>query len=102
MVPPRCATWYVPGVRLAEGDAPRICPASSVKIPSVRSLTWSLVKDKRGDPEHRALVERICQECPVLVSAKQLALNFFGLIRKQSQSDLSDWQEQVYASGLSE
>ena len=86
----------------SEEDAPVVCPISAVKIPSVRSLAWSLVKDKRGDLEHRALVDRICQECPVLISAKQLALSFFGLIRKQSKSDLSEWQAQVYASGLSE
>jgi len=86
----------------SEADAPIVCPASAVKIPSVRSLTWSLVKDKRGDPEHRALVERICQECPILTSVQHLARSFFSLIRKQSQSDLSTWQEQVYASGLSE
>jgi transposase len=73
-----------------------------VKVPSVRSLTWSLVKDKRGDPEHKALVERLCQECPDLMSLQELAKSFFCLIRKQSQSDLNTWQQRVYASGLCE
>jgi transposase len=63
-----------------------------IQLPSTRRLTWLLLdKVKESKEEEKAMLKKVEEQCPDIVSVKQLAGNFFKLVNGQKTEDLDGW-----------
>ncbi len=91
--------WRVPAIPANAEHAPVAPPPP---LPSVRSLAWGLVWEKKVRPEHKEIMEKLSKSSPALEEVRHLAHRFLNLIHRRSEEALSGWQARVYASGLAE
>lgn len=78
----------------------RILPLSSVKIPSVRSISWLLVGKGKKRSDQVEVVKKLCEVGGPLESLRQRAKSFLDLIHGRSETDLASWQKEVSESGF--
>ena len=79
-------------------------------VPSARALSWLLIgKGRRAaEPlspeqlEQLAMVECLCQACPVLEQSRRLVLDFRDLMQRRCAPELADWLKRAKSSGLSD
>lgn len=94
----RQASGLPPGVRSGNGRLLNGDPAK--RPPSLRSLTWYIVKqpDKRSE-EDESLLAQICSGQPKLATTLQLAREFAVIVRHRKVEKLDGWLKQASESG---
>ncbi len=90
-----------PEQRRTSGKAPG--GGSDTRAPAPRAVTWWLLGTPETVTEEQAqFLERLKQECPEVELAQSLALEFFGMARRQEGGRLEEWVERVVRSGVEE
>ncbi len=69
-------------------------------VPPTKVLSWLLVLPERRTPEQTTLVEKLCAECPNLVTCRELVLSFQDMLRRRAKDELDDWLDKAKASEL--
>lgn len=82
---------------------PRVAAAPGSPAPAPRALVWWLIGRKQPlTAQQAALVERLCQRCPVVTTARALVQAFFRLVRGRQAEKLEGWIAAVEQSGIAE
>lgn len=94
----RQASGLPPRVRFAQGHL-LLCDPTK-RPPSLRSLTWYIVKqpDKRSEEDESVLVQ-ITADRPKLAATLQLAREFAAMVRQRQAEKLDEWLKQASESG---
>ena len=91
---------FVRPLRQTEGVlAPRRAKRA---VPSVRSLTWLLVREKDRTPEQTQMLETLFASCPALTTSRQLVQDFRALLKSKVAADLQPWLQRAKESKLTE
>jgi transposase len=77
--------------------------APPVRVPSPRAVVWWLIGRKEPlREEQTAFVERRCEACPEVQTARMLVEPFFHLVRERGRERREGWIEAVPRSGIGE
>ncbi len=83
------------------------CPRRSAEPASTRCVRWWLLghfslDDSDLKAHQMAVVERLCQLCPVVRTAQELAQRFVAMVKERRVDDLNVWLDDVRASQIAE
>lgn len=94
----RHASGLPPGVRCQNGKVLETDPTQ--RPPTLRSLTWSIVKrpDERFESDEQ-LLNQLSEGYPKLEKTINLAREFASMIRQRQQDELDAWLERADESG---
>ena len=74
--------------------------------PSARTVTWWLLGHVSKDAELRqkqtAFVEQLCQLCPDVKTAQELALRFTGMVKERRAEEFTQWLDAATNSNIAE
>jgi transposase len=87
------------------GDAPRQGKARDrpVPVPSSKETLWLLLRTGEAlDENERAFVDELCRLSPAVAKARELALDFFALVRQRRATALEGWFSAAETSRLPE
>jgi transposase len=82
-------------------------PSHREEPPSARTVLWWLLGyHSKTDADLRqkqtAFVERLCQLCPAVKTAQELAVHFVGIVKQRRAADLDGWLEEAQSSQIVE
>jgi len=99
----RCvAPWRTPAEqRHTPGCKPPPERGRSVARPSSKRVAWLLLHEPadRRD-EDRQLIEAVCERCPEIQRAAELARTFASIVREQRASELDGWITRAREAGM--
>lgn len=87
--------WREPGTDPAVQQARRT-------LPSVRSLTWLLVLEKRRTPEQTQMIQTLLQASSSLRQSLELVQAFRSLLQRRALDELEGWLQKAQSSGLTD
>jgi len=86
--------------RLASWRTAEPPPPAHAMLPGPRTLAWLLLRRPSDlDDEDHVLLKQVCERCPELVSARQLAQQFLRLVRERRGRELDAWVADVHTTG---
>jgi transposase len=90
-------------VHLRYARGVRTTPPQALTPPSPRRAAWMLLKaDSELKTEHRAFIESLCDLCPEIRVAGELAREFNRLVREKQKEALAGWLDVAAKRGLPE
>ena len=97
----RCvAGWREPTRAHTPGRKPQPLRPVPPPRPSARRVAWLLQQDAADrSVEQQALVRALCQRCPAIQAATELAQEFHRLLRERRADQLEAWMTRAQAPG---